>query len=251
MPAGIRPLSAAIIAADRIRGANNVNLVFSGGELDAVFGNAENVGFGVGSNFSDNTSDPDFLAFIERLGLVLGANTGLNLRFAQIFQLNPATGLVGVEALAFVDLGLFDQELTLFGAIGTGIALALAQCEEQDGCAPSITLEELNTLIDQLEARIAELKLRRAEADATEQASIDLQLGEYLRERRNFEDYRADLKKYILAEEEDFYDEGFEQLPEAGRDNDEIARLSLVLESVRKRIQWLESLKPTRPNATA
>ena len=243
VPASVRPASSSIIALNRIRGANNINLIFKGGELDAAFGNTTNVGFGVGSNFSDNTTDPDFRAFVERLGLVLGANRTLNLQFAQLFQLNPATGLVAVATLAFVDIGLFDQELTLFGAIGTGIALALAQCEEQDGCAPNITLEELDTLLEQLEARITELQRRLAEAAALDRAAIETQLSKYRIERQNFQSYRADLQKYILVEEEGFSDEGFDELPGAEADTDEIVRLSRVLESVRARVKWLESLR--------
>ena len=243
VPASARPASSSIIALNRIRGANNIDLIFNSGELDAALGNTANVGFGVGSNFSDNTTDPDFRAFVERLGLVLGANRPLILQFAQLFQLNPATGLVAVPALAFVDIGLFDEELTLFGAIGTGIALALAQCEEQDGCAPNITLEELDTLLEQLEARISELERRLTEAGALDRAAIETQLNQYQLERQNFQSYRADLQKYILVEEEGFSDEGLDELPGTEADTNEIVRLSRVLESVRARVKWLESLR--------
>ena len=134
---------------------------------------------------------------------------------------------------------LFGQELTLFGAIGTGIALSLSQCAEQYSCAPNVTLEELDTLIEQLTARIAELERRRGEANEAEHATIDAQLADYRAERQNFEAYRETLKRYILAEEAA---DDLPGLPEAG-DTDEVARLTRALQGVRARIQWLEGLR--------
>ena len=250
-PEGVsgRP-SAAFIAVGGFRDAVNLNLALAGRELDVAAGRPS-VGFDPASRFIDQTTDADFRGFVERLGLVLNARGPLGLGFAQAFAVNPATGLVSVETLAFVDLSLFGQELTLFGAIGTGIALALSQCEEQDGCAPNVTLEELDTLMAQLEARIAELERRRGEADETERAALEGQLADYRREWRNFRAYRAELERYLRAEEaEEALPEGLEGLPGGAVDTEELARLSRVLQGVRARIRWLEGLR-TDPAARA
>ncbi len=233
--------SAVLVATRGFINPSNITLALGRRELDVAGGQGA-VGFNLDSRFVDRATNPAFRAFIARLGLALGARASLGLQFAQTFSLNPAAGLVAIETLAFVDLSLFGEELTLFGAIGTGIALALSQCEEQYGCAPNVTLEELDTLIEQLEARLAELERRRAEADSADLSAIDQQLIEYRRELQNFEDYREELKKYILAEEEDFGD-GLGALPGAAGDSDEVARLTRVLQSVLARVRWLEGLK--------
>ncbi len=234
--------SAALVAARGFIDPSNITLALARRELDVASGQGA-IGFNLASRFTDNATNPAFRAFIARLGLALGARASLGLQFAQTFSFNPAAGLVAIETLAFVDLSLFGEELTLFGTIGAGIALALSQCEEQDGCAPNVTLEELDTLVEQIEARVAELERRRAEAgDSSDQTSIDQQLAEYREELQNFEDYREELKKYILAEEEDFGD-GLGALPGAAGDSDEVARLTRVLQSVLARVRWLEGLK--------
>ena len=236
VPAG-RP-AAAFIAVGGFRNAFDINLRLGRRELDLASSQGA-VGFDPRSRFTDQTTDPDFRAFVSRLGAVLGTSGSLNLQLAQAFAFNPASRLTGIEALAFIDLSLFGQELTLFGAIGTGIALSLSQCEEQYGCAPNVTLEELDTLIEQLTARIAELERRLLTADEAERATIEAQLAGYRDELQNFVDYRETLRRYILAEEAA---DDLRALPEAG-DADEVARLTRALQGVRARIQWLESLR--------
>ena len=239
-PSGVaagRP-AAAIIAVGGFRNAFDINLRLGRRELDLASSQGS-VGFDPRSRFTDQITDPDFRAFVSRIGAVLGTSRPLGLQLAQAFAFNPASRLTGTEALTFIDLSLFGQELTLFGAIGTGIALSLSQCEAQYGCAPNVTLEELDTLIAQLTARIAELERRLLAADESERATIEAQLAGYRAERQNFEAYRETLKRYILAEEEA---ESLPVLPEAG-DTDEVLRLTRALQGVRARIQWLEGLR--------
>ena len=119
--------------------SRQVTLALARRELDVASGQGA-VGFNLSSRFTDNATNPAFRAFIGRLSLALGASVPLSLQFAQAFSFNPAASLMAIQTLAFVDLSLFGQELTLFGAIGTGIALALSQCEEQYGCAPNACL---------------------------------------------------------------------------------------------------------------
>ncbi len=233
--------SAALVAVGGFASSSNINLSLARRELDVASGQGA-ASFDPGSRFTDRVTDPAFRDFVARLGMTLGASGPLGLQFAQAFSSNPAAGLVAAETLAFVDLSLLGEELTLFGMIGAGIALSLSQCEEQYGCAPNITLAELDTLIEQLEARVNELERRWVEADDAGQAVVYQQLFDYWRELKTFEDYREELKRYILTEE-DPGEDSLEALPEATGDSDEVARLTRVLQSVRARVRWLEGLK--------
>ncbi len=145
----------------------------------------------------DTVTNPDFEAFIQSaaataLGLTVGLTT--------TFSINPASALIGLETLAFVDLALFEEELTLFGTIGTGISLSLAQCEEQEGCAPSVTEDELNTIIATLKARVEELERRLVDEESKGDDSVQDEL-ESLIERFNLElaEFQDYLSKYKLS----------------------------------------------------
>ena len=131
--------SAALVATRGFVNPFNITLALARRELDVASGQGA-VGFNLDSRFVDRATNPAFRTFIRRLSLALGASVPLSLQFAQAFSFNPAASLMAIQTLAFVDLSLFGQELTLFGAIGTGIALALSQCEEQYGCAPNACL---------------------------------------------------------------------------------------------------------------
>jgi hypothetical protein len=167
--------------------------------------------------------------------------------------------LIGLETLAFVDVGLFEEELTLYGQIGNGIGLALAQCEEQEGCAPNVTEEELNNIISSLEARVVELQRRLVDA-TNEDSRLELEklIRGFSQELQNFLDYRKQLIEFLAAgeedEEEEFedeeeFDEDLDSLLEESESSDvdtevdEVSRLAKVLETIKARIEWLESLK--------
>jgi hypothetical protein len=167
--------------------------------------------------------------------------------------------LIGLETLAFVDVGLFEEELTLYGQIGNGIGLALAQCEEQEGCAPNVTEEELNNIISSLEARVVELQRRLVDA-TNEDSRLKLEklIRGFSQELQNFLDYRKQLIEFLAAgeeeEEEDFedeeeFDEDLDSLLDESESSDvdaevdEVSRLAKVLETIKARIEWLESLK--------
>lgn len=167
--------------------------------------------------------------------------------------------MIGLETLAFVDVGLFEEELTLYGQIGNGIGLALAQCEEQEGCAPNVTEEELNNIISSLEARVVELQRRLVDA-TNEDSRLKLEklIRGFSQELQNFLDYRKQLIEFLAAgeeeEEEDFedeeeFDEDLDSLLDESESSDddievdEVSRLAKVLETIKARIEWLESLK--------
>jgi len=196
--------------------------------------------------YDPNDPSPANLAAAQATGLA-GAIIAAGGGFGSINIFNATAQLIALEELGFIDTGLFEEDLTLFGIIGYGIALALAQCEEIEGCAPNVTLEELNELIAQLEARIAELDRRCEEGD---EASCEL-LVRYKEELGNFLSYREELQKYLTAADEELEDEFTDEFGEeapAGETN--IETLARMLETIKTRIAWLESLR-TQPEERA
>ncbi len=144
---------------------------------------------------------------------------------------------------------MFEEELTLFGEIGTGIAMALAQCESVEACAPNVTEDELINLIDSLDARLKELELRLAEeSDSSVRAELEELIEGFNAELKDFREYQQDLKEFFSTEEdegdfeeEDLGDEGGLLGGEA--DAGEVAKLAKVLETVKARIVSLIKLK--------
>ncbi|MBL1140580.1 MAG: hypothetical protein HND53_00945 [Proteobacteria bacterium] len=247
---------AQLIASNDIVNSTDITLNFAGGEVDVAKGNTDELEFNGGSNFVDAVTDPDFESFVTASGngnlyttpILANVNiTGLSI--TQAFSINPASSLIGLETLAFIDVGLFEEELQLYGVIGTGIALALAQCEEQEGCAPNISEDELNNLINSLEARLLELERRLAEEpDANLRAKLEELIEGFNDELRDFRGYRQELQDFFAAEEEeeDFDEEELDDeddLLDREVDEGEVERLAKVLETVKARIEWLESLK--------
>lgn len=148
---------------------------------------------------------------------------------------------VGLQQVAFIDVGLFEEDLTLYGVIGNGVALALAQCEEVEGCAPDVSEAELDELIEGLKVRIQELERRLEDGDG-DRARIEELLEGYRQELENFEGYKKDLEEYYSSdfdEDDDDFGEEDELQTKAGQ----IQRLSEILEVAQRRIEWLESLK--------
>jgi hypothetical protein len=183
-----------------------------------------------------------YVAFLNSLGITF-TDVGEN-----VTQANLAGNLIGLQQLLFIDVGLFEEDLSLFGIIGQGIALALAQCEEQEGCAPNITEVELKSLIEQLEARITELERRLADpAHAKDHAKIQVLLEGYREQLAKFMDYKAQLDEFLAQEEaaqEDLLDEFAGEIGAGAKDiASQVKVLGKVLESVKGRVTWLESLK--------
>ena len=254
-PSSETPPSGVIIAEDDITASDNIILAFSFGEVDVAIGAGDEIEFNGASINSDNVTDADLEASLTTGSLLLA---GLTAGVTNTFSINPATALIGLETLAFVDVGLFEEELTLYGQIGNGIGLALAQCEEQEGCAPNVTEDELNTLISTVEARIVELQRRLVdEVNEGERKELEELIKGFDQELQNFLDYRQQLIEFLAAGEEEEMEEDFED--EEGFDEDldslleesevtetevdEVTRLAKVLETIKARIEWLESLK--------
>jgi predicted ribosome quality control (RQC) complex YloA/Tae2 family protein len=155
--------------------------------------------------------------------------------------------LIGLQQIGFIDTSLFEEELSLYGVIGRGIALALAQCEELEGCAPNVTDEELSQLIASIEGRIVELEQRLAETEnEADKATLEELLAGFRQELENYLSYRDQLAEYTSGEdEEDLGEDSFGEEAPAPADTvaGDVERLTRILEVTRERINWLESLK--------
>ena len=250
LPAGA---SGAFIASERFVNAARITLAFAGGQIDVATRLGGGVGFNPNSAFAGQSATAGFVTFLQGLGAVLGADTAMNVQPARAFLatdsgVNPVDTMPAVGLPAPAQDGLFGQELTLLNAIGGGIALALANAEDKaparptPACCERVTLEELDLLIAQLEARLAGPERRPVAVDTARQVSTDRGRAAYRRALQNFLDYRAALQKYTPDAEVDLSDKDFGRSPGAGGITDEIARLNRALAGVRARLQWLESL---------
>lgn len=90
------------------------------------------------------------------------------------------------------DLTTLDNETAVFQSISMGVALSLAQCDGIDLCSLSVDQDELNELINALDARINSLVLKQEAAE--DPAAIDQVLTAYMNERDNFGSHLEKLK---------------------------------------------------------
>ena len=144
------------------------------GEILVTQGDAANtvVDFKIGSLADDsNSTDTDTLTILNSVAQLIstGAFAGFGaagVSFSDITSaqqsivsiFNPAAVLTLLQAISFLDASAFESELSLFGIIGEGIAQSLDQCEDAEGCAPSVTEEELAGFIEILNERITRLE---------------------------------------------------------------------------------------------
>ena len=245
IPTVITAGGAYFIAGDAFENADRVRLQFGGTGIARVATGqgADTVAFEAGSRAAAGTTmDPVFDAVLQRVTNV----TNVNFTESAVSVLNPSADLVGLKELGFIDTGLFEEDLTLFGVVGQGVALALAQCEEIEGCAPDVTDEELVELIDQLESRLVELFRRLGEAEgegnSSEQAALESLIAGFQDELENFIGYRKKLQEYLTSDEDEEFEEDFE-LDLAEDEPSELDKLTEILAGIQVRIQWLEALK--------
>ena len=142
LPAGA---SGAFIASERFVNAASITLAFAGGQIDVATRLGGGVGFNPNSAFAGQSATAGFVAFLQGLGAVLGADTAMNVQPARAFLAtdsgaNPVDTMPAAGLPAPAQDGLFEQELTLLNAIGGGIALALANARGQGGRPPNACL---------------------------------------------------------------------------------------------------------------
>jgi hypothetical protein len=233
-PGTVEGAAILLVAANDIINANNLIIDANGGNLQTVVGSGNTPTFGVLNATPIDSSDAT-ISFLNGLAVGTGLNLN-NLTFVQA-QTLILGNLIGLEQIAFIDTGLFEEDLTLYGTIGQGIALSLAQCEEIEGCAPDVTETELDELIEGLEARIDEMERRLEEDPGRDQEQLERLLAGYEQELENFNNYKTELQQFYEADE--VFDDEFGEDFATG----EIRRLNTILDTVTARIDWLENLK--------
>ena len=154
------------------------------GRLQFAQGNAGIVLFNPSSRFIGITAQPEIDSYIrQRLGLTL------NTLVLSVF--NPASDLTQTATL-FIDTSLFEQDLTLFSLIGKGISLYLSLCEEIEGCAPPVELEEIDDLLRQARERLAELKQRLEGAGGSAYLALTDSIRRFEKVVRDLSDLRQE-----------------------------------------------------------
>ncbi|WP_231495526.1 beta strand repeat-containing protein [Hylemonella gracilis] len=228
--------SGQVIAARGIQNASALTLRFNGGDFELAVASGQ-----------EETSQPSSLstarsvslnantqAFIDRLNLQL---VSVSVSFA-----NPAAAILGVRAIEVIDLAVFEEDLTLFGRVGEGVALAFAQCEEVEGCTPNVTMEELDTVLGQIQLNIQQLEAELEQAkDPERRKQIEALLGEYRGRQKEYTAYRTDLADFTGFEAQ--FEDEFGKAGAAEIDMEAMEREVKVVETIYTRVRFLENLR--------
>ena len=186
-----------LAATNEVQNSTNMIMNLAGGEVLVAQGaraTKTRIDFNVRSRAQASTTNVTATALIGSL-TALGAPANLLQNTRASFP-NPAAILTILQAVAFVDSSLFEEDLTLFGVMGDGIAKSLDQCEDAEGCAPSVTEEQLATLIDGLDQRIAAIEKSMA-SGATPKDKGEALLSQYRAELASYRDYQTQLHAYL------------------------------------------------------
>ena len=164
--------SGLVIANRSVDNAEALLLDFAGGELQFAVSPA--FSFSSRPSILSQARGVNLSPVIEEFIRLLGLDAS---GFLVIF-VNPAGLLTGALSVVVIDTSLFEEDLTLFGTLGEGIAKSLSQCEEEEGCVPNVTFEELEQLIERLRVRIAQLENmlqdERTQGVGTELLGVDI-----------------------------------------------------------------------------
>jgi filamentous hemagglutinin family protein len=210
---------ATLIAAESIQSAANITLALGGGYIQVAQGSSDTPAFSSLSDVTGRGIDSfngqlgDAKGLLDPMNIMLGADSlaaalanALPVK-SQVIQIsNSASILTGLQNIRFIDSSLFEEDLQIFSVIGTGVALTLDQCEEIEGCAPTVTLEQLMALMDGIQKRMTEIA-RRREAGDMDPALAERLLTAYGTQLKTFTDYRGQLAAYLDRQnepEEDF-----------------------------------------------
>ncbi len=192
-----------LAATNEVQNSTNMIMDLDGGEVLVAQGaraTKTRIDFNVRSRAqasATNVTDTGLVASLTALGAP--ANLLQNTRAS--FP-NPAAILTILQAVAFVDSSLFETDLSLFGVMGDGIAKSLDQCEDAEGCAPSVTEEQLAALIAGLEQRIDAIQKSIASGE-TAQAKGETLLSQYRAELASYRDYQTQLHAYLEKQQKD------------------------------------------------
>jgi hypothetical protein len=232
----INASSGQIIAARGIQNAGTLTLRFNGGDFELAVAAGQ-----------EETSQPSSLSTARSVSL--SANTqafinSLNLQLVSVSVsfANPAAAILGVRAIEVIDLAVFEEDLTLFGRVGEGVALAFAQCEEVEGCTPNVTLEELDTALGQIQLNIRQLEAELEQVkDPERRKQVEALLGEYRGRQKEFTAYRTDLADFTGFEAQ--FEDEFGKAGAAEIDMEAMEREVKVVETIYTRVRFLENLR--------
>ena len=192
-----------LAATNEIENSQNMVMDLNGGDVLVAQGaraTKTRIDFNVRSRAQASTTKVTDTGLINSLS-ALGAPPNLLQNTRASFP-NPAAILTILQAVAFVDSSLFEEDLTLFGVIGDGIAKSLDQCEDAEGCAPSVTEEQLLALIEGLQQRIAALEKSVAAGDTATAKGATL-LSQYRAELASYLDYQTQLHAYMAKQQQE------------------------------------------------
>ena len=214
-----------LAATNEVENSTNMIMDLAGGDVLVAQGaraTKTRIDFNVRSHAQASTTKVTDTALIGSL-TALGAPANLLQNTRASFP-NPAAILTILQAVAFVDSSLFEEDLTLFGVMGDGIAKSLDQCEDAEGCAPNVTEEQLVALIDGLKQRIAALEKSLAAGD-TATAKGETLLSQYRAELASYLNYQQQLHAYVAKQQhEDVGGDEFEDVFEAEEKADPAAQ---------------------------
>lgn len=175
--------SALLVANNDIVRASNIRLDLNGGPaLVAVASQQSTPSFNLASNISSSKFNPQDIPLLASLAVAL------NIQPVQLVLSNPAQ-LVAVQGTPFIDVGVFETELSLVNVLGGGLALDVFQCEDAEICAASMDIPALDNAINRLRARMQQIeaKLESGEGDAVE---LEILLETYQEQLRHYEEHR-------------------------------------------------------------
>ncbi|MDF3821395.1 hypothetical protein P3G55_15940 [Leptospira sp. 96542] len=228
--------SGRIIAARGIQNASTLNLRFNGGDFELAVAAGQ-----------EETSQPSSLSTARSIPLSTNTQafiTNLNLQLVSVSVsfANPAAAMLGVRAIEVIDLAVFEEDLTLFGRVGEGVALAFAQCEEVEGCTPNVTLEELDSALSQIQLNIQQLEAELMQTkDPERRKQVEALLGEYRGRQKEYAAYRTDLADFTGFEAQ--FEDEFGKAGATEIDMEAMEREVKVVETIYTRVRFLENLR--------
>lgn len=195
----------------------------------------------------EETSQPSSLSTARSIPLTTNTQafiTNLNLQLVSVSVsfANPAAAMLGVRAIEVIDLAVFEEDLTLFGRVGEGVALAFAQCEEVEGCTPNVTLEELDSALSQIQLNIQQLEAELMQTkDPERRKQVEALLGEYRGRQKEYAAYRTDLADFTGFEAQ--FEDEFGKAGATEIDMEAMEREVKVVETIYTRVRFLENLR--------
>ncbi|MFO8154580.1 MAG: hypothetical protein R6U87_00945, partial [Thiohalospira sp.] len=227
----------ALLAGGGITNSEGLVLEFGGGDfqLAVAVDRQDDANISPASNITSVDLRDNASAFLQALGLG-------DLESVQVTLFDGGTDLLSLDMLGVIDLALFEEDLSLFGRTGEGVALDFTQCETEAGCAPQVEQEELEANIQSVADRRAELEERLASTDDPEEREqLQQMLAELEEEEEELVASLEDLEEFVGAEE------GMDELEEMAEmdevDPEELEAEIGVIRSLHNRAQFLESLE--------